>query len=94
MRDHDAVRGLFEDGGVLVARRGEARGSEAIAHAAAGLWGHGYTYLAEPRLVVQARDTALVVGASGISVLRRGDGVWRFAISVLDGADTTKEERS
>ena len=63
----------------------EARGDEAIGHALAELWAGGRTYVARPRRVLQARDTALVVAAAGIHVLRRGgDGTWRAAISLLD----------
>jgi len=48
-------------------------------------------YLASPRRVFQARDTALLVGDGVINVARRGpDGSWRYAISVLrDGQAPT-----
>ena len=97
VRNRDAVAQLFDDGAVLVAggSSSEARGGEAIARSAATLWGADRTYLAEPSRVVQSRDTALVVGPSGVNVVRRGrDGAWRYAICVLSPAEpTTREER-
>ena len=44
--------------------------------------------------VVQARDTALVLGDSAINVVRRGsDGAWRYTIALLYLEPTpTKEE--
>jgi hypothetical protein len=36
------------------------------------MWECEYTYLAEPRRVLQARNTALVVAERGINVARRG----------------------
>src|ERR671931_2752455 len=79
VRDGAALAALFDDGAVLVAdgASGEARGGEAIADSASALWAADRTYLAEPRRVVQVRDTALVVGPGGINVVRRGrDGAW------------------
>ena len=68
LRDSDAVRALFEDDAVI---EGD-------------LWGGGRTYVADPRRVLQSRDTALVVSHGHTSVARRGsDGAWRYAISVL-----------
>jgi hypothetical protein len=86
VRDLGALGRLFEDGAVLGAARGaEARGGEQIARLAAALWDRDYSYLADPRRVVQARGTALVVGRRGINVVRRdGDGRWLYAISLLD----------
>jgi Domain of unknown function (DUF4440) len=86
VRDRAAIAELFEDGAVLVMAdaAGEARGAAEIARLAAGLWAHDLTYLADPRRVLQARDTALVVAQHGVSVVRRGDhGTWRYAISLL-----------
>jgi hypothetical protein len=62
LRDREALIHLFEDGAVLVAcdRVQEARGSEEISRSAAAMWERDCTYLAEPRRILQARDTALV----------------------------------
>ena len=95
VRDSDALAQLFEDAAVLVAGGGpeEARGGEEIARFATAMWERDRTYLADPRRVLQARDTALVVAERGINVLRRGsDGTWRYAISLLDIDDTTPKE--
>jgi len=98
IRDRAAVADLFEDGAVLVTAGapGEARGGEAIARIAAAMWAGDVTYLADPQRVLQARDTALVVGSRGVSVVRRGaDGAWRFAIALLDlDDDTTEQEQT
>ena len=85
LRDADAVVQLFEARAVLVAGAGprEARGRDEIARVAE-LWGLRRTYLADPRRVLQVRDTALVVSSCAINVARRGaDGSWRYTISVL-----------
>src|SRR5215204_6454061 len=85
VRDRSALAELFEDGAVLGATPGEARGGEQISLLAAEMWDRDYSYLAEPRRVVRARDTALVVGRQGINVVRRrSDGRWLYAISLLD----------
>lgn len=86
-----ALLPLFEECAVLVAGREpkEARGGEEIARAARAMWDRDWSYIAGPRRVLQARDTALSVG-SGINVLRRGpDGAWRYAIAVVDLDQTT-----
>ena len=83
-RDRDALVELFEHEAVLGAARREARGGDEIARLAAALWRCDDTYLADPQRVVQARDTALVVTRRGINLARRGDGGWRYAISLLD----------
>ncbi len=95
IRDREALVQLFEAGAVLVASDGlrEARGGEEIAQFARAMWERDRTYLADPRRIVQARDTALVVAEGGINVVRRGsDGSWRYAISLLSLDDTTKKE--
>ena len=96
-RDREALAQLFEDGAVLVGSDGpqEAHGGEEIARFATAMWDHDRTYVADPRRVVQARDTALVVAVRGINVVRRGsDGAWRYAISLLSlDHTTTKEEQ-
>ena len=97
VRDRAAVAALFEDGAVLVAggALGVARGGSEIARAATELWSRDVTYLADPRRVLQARDTALVVAAHGINVVRRGDnGTWRYAISLLGSPSNTMKERT
>jgi hypothetical protein len=95
IRDHEAVIELFEDGAVLDPGGGlpEARGADHIATLASALWER--TFVADPRRVLQARDTALVVGEWGINVARRGaDGAWRYAISLLSpDHEPTKEEQ-
>jgi hypothetical protein len=90
LRDHAGFDELFDDGAVLLAAGGsEARGREAIGAVLTELWARDRVYLAGPRRVLRARDTALVVADAGIHVLRRGgDGAWRAAISLLD-LDTT-----
>ena len=70
VRDREALAELFEDGAVLVAGGGpqEARGGEEIARFATAMWERDRTYVADPRRVLQARDTALVVASRGINV--------------------------
>ena len=95
IRDRDALAELFEDGAVLLGGDGprEARGAQEIGRFATAMWECERTYLADPRRVLQARDTALVVGAQGINVARRGrDGAWRYAISLLAPDHTTQRE--
>jgi hypothetical protein len=95
LRDPGALAPLFEARALLVAAgiTGEVRGSREIARSASALWAHDYTYLADPRRVVQAHDVALVLAAQGTNVARRSaDGAWRYAISLLS-IDQTKEEQ-
>jgi len=92
VRDREAVANLFEDGAVLVAddEPQEARGGQEIARFATAMWDRDRTYVSDPRRVLQARDTALLVAKGGINVVRRGsDGAWRFVISLLSLGDTT-----
>lgn len=87
LHDHHALALLFHPSAMLVARGGlpEARGRRQIARLAAQLWDCQHLYLADPRRVLQVRDTALVLAGSAINVVRRGDdGSWRYAISLLD----------
>jgi hypothetical protein len=89
-RDRGALAELFEDGAVLGDGSREARGGDEIARLAGDVWESDRTYLAEPRRVVQARNTGLVVATRGISVVRRGrDGAWRYAIALLSYDDAT-----
>jgi hypothetical protein len=85
LRDRGASHALFEDHAVLMAAGGaEARGGEAIGKALAELWARNCTYVARTGLVLQARDTALVVSSAAVHVLRRtGGGTWRASISLL-----------
>ena len=97
-RDADALCEMFEEGAVLVAGAGspEARGEEEIGRLARTLLEADRTYVAEPRRVVQARDTALVFGSGGLNVVRRGgDGGWRYTIALLSpsGATPNEEEK-
>jgi hypothetical protein len=92
-RDDETLAQLFEDGAVLLAGDGsmEARGGPQIAELARAMWERGRTYLADPRRVLQARDTALVVADRGVNVLRRrSDGTWRYAISLMSFDHTTE----
>lgn len=93
MRDAAALAQLFDDASVLVVGHGpqQIRGPGEIAQAALLLWQPQRGYLADPRRVFQARDTALLLGDGVINVARRGpDGSWRYAISVFrDGQTTT-----
>lgn len=93
LRDPEALAALFEARALLVGgRAGEARGNGEIALSAPGLWAHDCTYVADPRRVVQASDVALVLGAQGTNVVRRGaDGAWRYAISLLSIDNQTEE---
>jgi hypothetical protein len=81
---------LFDEGGVLAAQHGavQARGGQEIARLAEALCSSGYAYVADPRSIVQARNTTLVVAERAINVMRRGsDGGWRYVISLIDGDD-------
>jgi len=94
-KDRDALGELFAEEAVLVADElpHQARGTKDIVRLAEALWQSGRTYLADPRQVLQARNTALVLADHGISVVQRGsDGAWRFAISLLSFNDTTTKE--
>jgi hypothetical protein len=87
LQDHHALAQLFHPSAMLVAggRLPEARGRRQIARVAAQLWNSQQLYLADPRRVLQVRDTALVLAGHAINVVRRGDdGFWRYAISLLD----------
>jgi hypothetical protein len=99
LRDRDAITQLFEPHAVLLAegRSRSVRGPVRIAGFVTTMWQQERTYLSRPREVVQADDTALVVGDSGTSVVRRGtDGRWRFVISrvLFDTADDAPARRA
>jgi len=93
LRDRERLEELFEHGAVLAPGSGHrgVLGGEQIARALISMWdgdgalwdGDG-AYLADPRRVLQAGDTALVIAKCRINVVRRGsDGAWRYAISLL-----------
>jgi hypothetical protein len=87
LRDRELLAELFEPGAVLVAGGGlqEARGGQEIAQVAIEMWGIDRMYLADPRRVLQARETALVLAGRAINVVHRGeDGSWRYAILFLE----------
>jgi hypothetical protein len=95
-RDRVALARLFEEGAVLGTDEieDEARGGEEIAGFATAMWDRDLTYLAEPDRILQARDTALVVAQSGINVVRRTDGNWRYAITLLTIDHSTERKRT
>jgi hypothetical protein len=94
LHDPKALAQLFQPGAMLVAGGGlpEARGRRQIARVAARLWDSQRLYLADPRQVLQARGTALVLAGHAINVVRRiDDGSWRYAISLLQPEKATNE---
>jgi hypothetical protein len=87
LHDRRALAQLFQEGAMLVVGGGlpEARGHQQITKATTQLWDLDRRYLAEPRRILQARDTALVLAGHATNVLRRADdGCRRHAISLLD----------
>ena len=95
IRDREALVQLFEEGAVLVEgdELREARGGREIARFAVTMWNRDRTYVADPRRVLQARDTALVVAEQSINVVRRGsEGAWRYAIARLSLDDFARRE--
>jgi hypothetical protein len=87
LHDRQALDQLFQPGAILATggRLPDARGRQQIARVAAQLWDLDRSYLADPRRVLQVHDTALVLAGHAINVGRRGtDGLWRYAISLLD----------
>ena len=84
IRDRTALAGLFETDGLVAAAGAAARGAGIEAFVAA-LWAREATYLAQPRRVLQAGNTALIVAEQSISVVHRAaDARWRYAIALLD----------
>lgn len=94
LQDEEALAQLFEASAVLVAEDGtEARGGREIARIAREICDQQYSYVAGPRRVLQARDTALVLAERSINVVRRNDdGGWRYAISLLEIDDTNERK--
>src|SRR5829696_8623873 len=82
VRDHQVLTALFESGATLVMSSDEpVRGGEAIARAALVSRNGIGAYVADPRRVLLARNSALVVTDRGVNVMHRGDdGAWRYAI--------------
>jgi hypothetical protein len=79
--DRAALAGLFEEWAVLTTGTGsEVRGGRLVLERlAAGMSLH--PYVADPRLVIQARRRALVLTGSGVNLVRRDrDGAWRYEI--------------
>ncbi len=96
MRDDEALAELFDEAAVLDAsqRQRQARGRAEIRRLADVLCRGNRTYVAQPRRVLQARETALVVADNAINVARLGgDGAWRYTISLLSLEHEPKEER-
>ena len=94
-RDRGALTALFEEAAVLAAEEWHqpARGKEEICRTASSMWQDGRTYLAEPRRILQAGETALVVADRSVNVVRRGsDGAWRYTISLLSLVDERAKE--
>ena len=81
LRDHQVLTALFESGATLVMSSDEpVRGGEAIARAALASRNGIGAYVADPRRVLLARNSALVVTDRGVNVMHRDDGAWRYAI--------------
>ena len=80
--DADTLAALFESGATLVIGGAQpVRGGEAIARAALATRNGIGAYVADPRRVLLARNSALVVTDQGVNVMHRGaDGAWRYAI--------------
>jgi quercetin dioxygenase-like cupin family protein len=80
--DADALAALFESGATLVMGGAQpVRGGEAIARAALATPNGICPYVADPRRVLLARNSALVVSRQGVNVMHRtNDGAWRYAI--------------
>ena len=81
LRDYEALSDLFEQWAVLEVDGARSRLNGAAPIDAFGSGGSDDSYLAQPLMVIQARDIALVVTLLGANVVRRGaDGCWRYAI--------------
>ncbi len=86
LRDPAALVRLFAPGAVLTSAAGRqvAQGDAEILRTVTGMWAGGRTYVADARRVVQARETALLLGGAAIHVAHRGeDRSWRYVISLL-----------
>jgi hypothetical protein len=88
LRDRPALARLFADGAVLAVGEERPTPTGAIDRAVAQLYERGCVYVADPRRILQARGTALILSDSGVNVVQRGtDGTWRYAIAVLSFDD-------
>jgi hypothetical protein len=84
VRDREALAGLFEPTAV-VAHHGRCAREADLAPFLAYLWRAGVTYVARPPVVIQARDTALILAGRTVSVAHRDTSAcWRFAIKAID----------
>ena len=92
LHDPQALAQLFQPGAMPVVGGGlaEACGRRQITRVATQLWDADRAYLADPRRVLQVRETALVLAGHALNVVRRAnDGSWCYAISLLDPGPTT-----
>jgi len=96
VRDHKVLTALFESGATLVMSSDEpVRGGEAIARAALASRNGIGAYVADPRRVLLARNSALVVTDRGVNVMHRGDdGAWRYAIVLHAVEQSNGKEKS
>lgn len=86
LRDSAALVRLFAPGAVLTSAAGRrvAQGNAEILRTVTSIWAGGGTYVADAGRVVQARQTALLLGGAAIHVAHRGeDRSWRYVISLL-----------
>jgi len=84
LRDQEALTQLLEPGAVLHGPGSlQARGREQVIGALMETWNQQRTYVADPRSVFQARDTALILSGRAINVVRRNHASWRYAILLL-----------
>lgn len=90
------VAALFEPGGILVTAGddGVACGGPAIEAVATRLGTQRAPYVADARRVLQARDTALTLATAGVTVARRREDGWRYAIALLLDIDTKERRES
>lgn len=84
--DSSVLGDLFEEGAMVLTRHGNrpARGIEEVAVQVTAMWERGQSHVAGAGTILQARDTALVLAADALSVMRRGgDCTWRYTICVF-----------
>jgi hypothetical protein len=94
LHDPIALTQLFYPTALLVTGDGlsEARGRRQIAEVASQLWDSQRLYLADPGRILQVRDIGLILAGRATNVVRRAaDGSWRYAISLLDFEQATKQ---
>jgi hypothetical protein len=86
LRDQAALTQLFEPRAILHAAGSlqQVRGREQVIRFLTEMWNQERTYVADPRSVFQAQDTALILSGRAINVVRRSnDASWRYAIVFL-----------